>query len=120
MARVGSAAMFWGPTTNGGASTDKVAFSVPDVVEYQITDTRQAQQLVQPNNGPDGVLRILNGRSLTTGTNWSAAGYDRDVHYLDLILGNGKARLFCEPGLYLSSCRLIVYLRPGEFGFKKI
>jgi len=32
-----------------------------------------------------------------------------------LILGNGKARFFCEPGLYLSCCRLIVYLRPESF-----
>lgn len=64
------------PLTDPGDGNSKVVFNVPDAAECVVSTPVGCNQLVQGDNGPGGVLRIIDGGSLTTGSVWSGIGYN--------------------------------------------
>ena len=67
----------WGNTANwtdGVPMADSdAAFVVPGAADCHVTTPDAVcGVLLQGDNGPGGVLRIMDGGSLTTGSNWSA------------------------------------------------
>ncbi len=105
-ASVASAATVWNPAANAivppatgdwgvganwtndvpGIVDGKAVFNVPDAAECVVTDAQSFTQLVQADNGPGGVIRIVDGGSLTTTGGWMATGY------------NDTAKLIVEEG----------------------
>jgi hypothetical protein len=87
------------PTTNPDPdvvdppSSGKAVFNVFDVAETQVTDAQEVWKIVQGDGGSGGVLRVMNGGSLTTAATWSAVGYNDEAH---LIIETGGAATFGE------------------------
>jgi hypothetical protein len=108
MASVATAATVWNPAANGiyppatgdwgvaanwtndvpGVVDGKAVFNVPDAAECVVTDAQSFNQLVQGDNAPGGVIRVLNGGSLTTGATWSAVGYNNTAQMIVETGGN--------------------------------
>ena len=101
MANAASAATVWNPLgsggadwgvasnwTNGlpGAGEEKAVFNVDGAGECLVTEAQSFNQFVQGDGGPGGVIRVMEGGSLTTGSVWSAIGW------------NSTARLIVETG----------------------
>ena len=102
MASVATAATVWNPAANGivppatgdwgvganwtndvpGLADGKAVFNVPDAAECVVTDAQSFNQLVQGDNGPGGVIRVMDGGSLTTGAVWSGVGYNNTAHVI--------------------------------------
>ncbi|AQT69811.1 hypothetical protein STSP2_03008 [Anaerohalosphaera lusitana] len=97
LAAVSSAATVWNPAGNGitppdtglwgdaanwtgglpGDTEAKAVFNVPGAAEAQVAGSYSGFQVVQGDNNPGGVLRVLNGGTITTvSDNWSAVGYN--------------------------------------------
>jgi hypothetical protein len=113
MASLVSAATVWNPAANGiyppatgnwndaanwtndvpGVVDVKAVFNVTDAAECVVTDAQSFNQLVQGDNGPGGVIRVMNGGSLTTGSVWSAVGYNNTAH---MIVETGGSMSFGE------------------------
>jgi len=92
------AATVWNPagnTTNPGSqawgdvdnwtnglpdAVEKAVFNVPGAAECQVSGTFSGMQIVQGDNNVGGVLRVLNGGSITTKVAWSAVGYNNPAH----------------------------------------
>jgi len=106
MAGVASAATVWNPAANGitppaigdwseaanwtndvpGIADNKAVFNVDGAAECVVSDTQTLGDLVQGDGGPGGVIRIVEGGSLTTTGGWMAVGY------------NNTAKLIVERG----------------------
>jgi hypothetical protein len=102
MASVATAATVWNPAANGivppdtgdwsdaanwtndvpGVVDGKAVFNVDEAAECIVTDAQSFDQFVQGDNGPGGVLRVMDGGSLTTGAAWSAVGYNNTAHMI--------------------------------------
>ena len=100
MASVASAATVWNPAANGitppatgdwGVAAnwtngvpdaiEKAVFNVPGAADCVVSDAQSGAQVVQGDGNVGGVLRILNGGSLTTKVGaWSAVGYNNTAH----------------------------------------
>ena len=113
MASMAGAATVWNPAANGivppatgdwgvaanwtndvpGVADGKAVFNVPDAAECVVTDAQSFNQFVQGDNGPGGVIRVMNGGSLTTGAVWSAVGYNNTAH---MIVQTGGSVTFGE------------------------
>ncbi|UCG59747.1 MAG: hypothetical protein JSU70_09555 [Phycisphaerales bacterium] len=113
MAGMASAATVWNPAANGifppatadwgvaanwtndvpGVADGKAVFNVPDAAECVVTDAQSFNQFVQGDNGPGGVIRVMDGGSLTTGAVWSAVGYNNTAH---MIVETGGSVTFGE------------------------
>jgi len=117
MASMASAATVWNPAANGifppatgdwgvganwtngvpvdvpGDPNGKAVFNVDGAAECVVTDAQSFSQLVQGDNGPGGVLRVVDGGSLTTGAVWSAVGYNNTAH---VIVETGGSVTFGE------------------------
>ncbi len=79
----------YGPIGDPNDALDpKPVFNANDAAECQVTDDQHyGTNLVQGDGGPGGVLRVMNGATLTgAGTKWMAVGY------------NNTARLIVERG----------------------
>ena len=83
----------WGAAanwTNGVPIIDgqsKAVFNVNNAAEAQVAGTFDAGHLVQGDNGPGGVLRVLDGGTLNTRTDgWSAIGWNDVAH---LVIESG-------------------------------
>jgi hypothetical protein len=75
-----------GTIPNGGPQGDyKCVFNVNGARECLIDAAITVSQVVQGDNGPGGVVRIVNGGNLTAGsipsggTNWTGVGYNRNA-----------------------------------------
>jgi hypothetical protein len=81
--------------TNGvpGVVDGKAVFNVPDAAECAVTDAQSFDQFVQGDNAPGGVIRVMDGGSLTTGVAWSAVGYNNTAH---MIVETGGTVTFGE------------------------
>jgi len=106
MASAVSAATVWNPAANGivppatgdwsvaanwtndvpGVADNKAVFNVDGAAECVVTDAQTFADLVQADNGPGGVIRVVDGGSLTTTGGWMAVGY------------NNTAKLIVERG----------------------
>ena len=94
-----SAATVWDPTGNGiippatgnwgdlanwtnglPSAVEKAVFNVSGAADCEVSGTFSGMQIVQGDNGPGGVLRILNGGTITTKVDWSAVGYNDIAH----------------------------------------
>ena len=113
VAGVVSAATVWNPAANGiyppdagdwgvaanwtndvpGVADGKAVFNVEDAAECVVTDAQSFNQLVQGDNGPGGLVRVMDGGSLTTGVAWSAVGYNNTAH---MIVETGGSVTFGE------------------------
>ena len=106
MASVATAATVWNPAANGivppatgdwgvaanwtnGVPVDvpvdpngKAVFNVDGAAECVVTDAQSFYQFVQGDNGPGGVIRVMDGGSLTTGAVWSGVGYNNTSHMI--------------------------------------
>ncbi|GEM_PF-449224 len=96
MASVASAATVWNPAANGivppatgdwgvganwtndvpGVADPKAVFNVADAAECVVSDIRTCGDFVQGDNGPGGVVRIVDGGNLNTTGGWMAVGYN--------------------------------------------
>lgn len=78
----------WSNGTPGPAAPadTKAVFNVTGAAECQVTDAQTCVDLVQGDNGPGGVLRIVEGGDLVTTGGWMAVGY------------NSTAQLIVEEG----------------------
>ena len=109
---VASASTVWNPAANGIVppatgnwgdaanwtnglpdAVDKAVFNVPDAAECVVTNAQSFNQFVQGDNGPGGVIRVVDGGSLTTGAVWSAVGYNNTAH---MIVETGGSVTFGE------------------------
>ena len=77
----------WGVAANWtndvpGVADGKAVFNVPDAAECVVTDAQSFNQFVQGDNAPGGVIRVMDGGSLTTGAVWSAVGYNNTAHMI--------------------------------------
>lgn len=101
-----SAATVWNPAANGivppavgnwddpnnwtndvpGVVDGKAVFNVAGAAECVVSDTQSLGDLVQGDGGPGGVIRVVDGGSLTTTGGWMAVGY------------NDTAKLIVEEG----------------------
>ena len=99
---VASAATVWNPAANGifppatgnwnvaenwtndvpGVVDGKAVFNVPDAAECIVTDAQTFDQFVQGDGASGGVIRVMDGGSLTTGSVWSAVGYNEAAHMI--------------------------------------
>ena len=110
MASMASAATVWNPAANGivppatgdwavaanwtnGVPVDvpddpngKAVFNVPDAAECVVSTAQTCNQFVQGDNGPGGVIRVVEGGSITTGSAWSGVGYN-DGSYMIVETG---------------------------------
>ncbi len=97
-----SAATVWNPAANGisppatgdwseaanwtnglpGAGEDKAVFNVDGAADCLVTDAQSFNQFVQADNGPGGVIRVMDGGSLTTGSVWSGVGFNNTGHMI--------------------------------------
>lgn len=75
------------PTSDGG----KAVFNVPGAAEAQVSTSIIFNQLVQGDNGSGGIIRILNGGSLSTTSTWSSVGYNSTAQ---LIVEDGGAMIW--------------------------
>lgn len=70
----------WGDADNWNngipTAVEKAVFNVTDAAECQVSGSFSDFQLVQGDNGPGGIIRILDGGILTTKVTWSAVGYN--------------------------------------------
>ncbi|MHC4424763.1 MAG: hypothetical protein ACYSYV_01555 [Planctomycetota bacterium] len=102
MASAATAATVWNPAANEifppatgdwgvganwtndvpGVTDGKAVFNVDGAAECVVTDAQSFDQLVQGDNGPGGVLRVVDGGSLTTGAVWSGVGYNDTAHMI--------------------------------------
>ncbi|UCG59746.1 MAG: PEP-CTERM sorting domain-containing protein [Phycisphaerales bacterium] len=125
MATVTTAATVWNPAANGivppatgnwadaanwtndvpGVADGKAVFNVPDAADCVVTDAQAFNQFVQGDNGPGGVIRVMDGGSLTTGAVWSAVGYNNTAH---MIVETGGSVAFGE--------HMWIGLAPGSAG----
>lgn len=65
------------PPGDGTGGTDaKAVLNVADAAELQVTDVQSVNQIVQGDNGPGGVIRVMAGGDLSTGPTWTAIGYN--------------------------------------------
>ncbi|MBI9017807.1 MAG: hypothetical protein JEZ07_11170 [Phycisphaerae bacterium] len=64
----------------------KAQFNVADAAEAVVSDTQSLAHLVQGDNGPGGVIRVIGGGTLNAGPIWHAIGY------------NNTAKLIVEAG----------------------
>jgi len=75
----------WGTAANWTAglptTADKVQFYKTDTAECQVTDAQVCLHIVQGDNGAAdaGVIRVMSGGTLTTGTTWTGIGYNRQA-----------------------------------------
>jgi hypothetical protein len=76
------------PNTGPEDPNGKAVFNVDDAAECVVTDPQSFTQVVQGDNGPGGVIRVVKGGSLTTGAVWSAVGYDNTAHMIVESGGN--------------------------------
>ena len=110
-ASVASAATVWNPPANGivppatgdwgvganwtkdvpGIADSKAVFNVPDAAECVVTDTQSFAQLVQADNGPGGVIHVVNGGSLTTTGGWMAVGYNDTATVINVFSDHCEA-----------------------------
>lgn len=108
-----NAATVWNPASNGivppdtgdwnvatnwtndvpGVADGKAVFNVDEAAECIVTDAQSFNQLVQGDNGPGGLIRVMNVGSLTTGASWSAVGYNNTAH---MIVETGGSVTFGE------------------------
>lgn len=99
-AGLSTAATVWNPAANGiyppdtgdwsteanwtndvpGVQDNKAVFNVPDAAECVISEPVSVNQLVQGDNGPGGLIRVIAGGSLETGAVWSSIGYNNTAH----------------------------------------
>ena len=106
LASAASAATVWNPAANAivppatgdwgvaanwtndvpGVADVKAVFNVDGAAECVVTDAQTFSDLVQGDNGPGGVIRVVDGGSLTTTGGWMAVGY------------NNTAKLIVERG----------------------
>lgn len=64
-----------------GAPDTKAVFNVPNAADADVAGVFSGFQVVQGDNDVGGVLRILNGGSISTDpTKWSAVGYNDTAH----------------------------------------
>ncbi len=105
MASVASAATVWNPAatsatadwgdaanwTNGlpveaGDGTlnndPKAVFNVPDAAECVVSGAAVCKYFVQGDGADGGVIRVVDGGSITTGVNWSGVGYNSTAHMI--------------------------------------
>lgn len=103
-----TAATVWNPAANGifppatgnwnvaanwtnnvpGVADGKAVFNVADAAECIVTDAQSFNQFVQGDNGPGGVIRVMDGGSLTTGSSvWSAVGYNGESAHMIVETG---------------------------------
>lgn len=100
MASIASATTVWNPAANGISppavgdwgdvnnwtnglpdAADKAVFNVPGAAEAQVSGLFSGMQIVQGDGNDGGVLRVLNGGSLSTKSDsWSAVGYNNVAH----------------------------------------
>jgi len=103
MASAASAATVWNPAANGinppatgdwgvganwtndvpGVVDEKAVFNVDGAAECVVSDAQSGFKFfVQGDNAPGGVIRVVDGGSLTTGVNWSAIGYNNTANMI--------------------------------------
>jgi len=102
LASAASAATVWNPAANGivppatgdwgeaanwtndvpGVAEDKAVFNVDGAADCLVTDAQSFNQFVQGDNGSGGVIRVMDGGSLTTGSVWSGVGYNSTAHMI--------------------------------------
>ena len=83
----GSASADWGVAANWtaglpGAGEDKAVFNMDGAADCLVTDAQSFNQFVQGDGAPGGVIRVMDGGSLTTGSVWSAVGYNNTAHVI--------------------------------------
>lgn len=78
----------WGNAANWSnglpstVSDGKAQFNVSDAADCIVSDAQSCVLFVQGDNGPGGVIRVTAGGTLTTGSNWSAVGYNNSAHMI--------------------------------------
>jgi len=103
LARIVSASTAWNPAgnstyppasgdwdvatnwTNGlpsAVADGKAQFNRSGAAECVVSNAQSCTLFVQGDNGPGGVIRIIAGGSITTGSNWSAVGYNNTAHMI--------------------------------------
>jgi hypothetical protein len=63
-------------------SDGKAQFNKTDAAECLVSDAQTCTYFVQGDNGPGGIIRVIAGGSITTGTGWSAVGYNNTAHMI--------------------------------------
>jgi len=67
----------FGPDHDPNDALDpKAVFNVADAAECQVTDTQSCWDLVMGEDGAGGVLRVVDGGTLTTEGAWMSVGYN--------------------------------------------
>ena len=60
----------------------KAQFNVTDASECVVSNVQNCTLFVQGDNGPGGTIRVSAGGSITTGSTWSAVGYNHTAHMI--------------------------------------
>ncbi|MCK5563756.1 MAG: hypothetical protein KAJ07_00795 [Planctomycetes bacterium] len=77
--------------TNGLPSVvvdGKAQFFKVGAAECRVTDAQSCVFFVQGDNNVGGVIRVMSGGSITTGTVWSAVGYNNSAHMIVEVGGS--------------------------------
>ncbi len=110
MATLANAATTWNPAANGimppatgnwntaanwsgGVPgplppVDKAVFNGSGAADCIVSDAQTCALFAQGDNGPGGVIRVIDGGSITTGVNWSAIGYNHTARMIVETGGN--------------------------------
>lgn len=60
----------------------KAVFNVPGAMDCKVASTISIAQLVQGDNGPGGVIKVVSGGNLTSNGEWTGLGYNNTAHLI--------------------------------------